>query len=69
MWTCPDCQVDLARGAGIKLLGSHSDLNEDEGTPHVLAFEFHCPACSYGDHFKIALDQYGQCGTGGGLEG
>ena len=68
-WTCPGCHDELAGGAGIKFLGSHSDLDDPEENPHALVFLIHCPACDFVDHFKIPVDQFEFYGTGKGIEG
>ena len=67
-WTCPECHEGLAGGAGLKLLGSHSDLSDPRANPHVLSLLFHCVSCGYFDYLKLPLDQFSKYGTGEGIE-
>jgi hypothetical protein len=69
VFTCPQCEIELRGGAGIKLMGASSDLNVEGEGKHALAFLIHCVKCDFRDHFRIALDQFGRYGTGVGLEG
>jgi hypothetical protein len=62
VWTCPQCQLDIAGGTGLRLIGVSCDLNGPRPSEQmaILAFSLHCFKCHFQDHFKLPFDHFGR---------
>ena len=49
---CPNCEANLAGGAGVALVGASDPFDHPGPKRIVLVFQIQCPECGFDDYYK-----------------